>query len=186
MANSGAREFAKKVFAAFNRYPITAETKELYTEKLSRWKMTKEQWDKALDRLIEIHTDESLPGLSEIYGHLKSASYENPASGRRMASAVFTLNGYDRLIRCVARDRNDGSGRIEWVIADIVGRDVHGQEIHLQEHVGEPVVNWIPENATSFELYPDDPPMPAPEDIPTAKEVQELVNATMGNLRRIG
>lgn len=185
MANAAAIKFVKLLTAAFNRYPISAETKELYSEKLSRWKLTKEQWDKALDRLIEFHQDESLPGLNEIYGHLKSASYESPASGRRMASAVFRLNGYDRLIRCVARDRNDGSGRIEWVIADLVGRDAHGHEVHLQAHVGEPVLNWIPEDATSFEIYPDNPPMPSPEDIPSKAEIQQLVRNLTNSLRRI-
>jgi hypothetical protein len=175
--NNAAKQFAKKLFAAFSRYPISADTKELYTDKLCKWKMTQPQWDASLDLLIEKHEDENLPGLAEVYKYLKQAEYSTTSKGDDRAWLTFDLEGYSRAMRC----RNDQG---IWVIADLVSHDVHGQEIHHHRHGGEPAAKYIPGNATNVMVSPDKLAPPNPEDMPTREEVRDLVSQTVLMLLR--
>lgn len=170
MANTAAIKFTKQLVAAFNRFPISAETKELYSSKLSRWKMTQPQWDTALDKLIEGHS-ENLPPLSEIYTALKNAQFTSQQSDSSANATVsFRHNGYEKVILC----RND-SGVL--VIRDVVIHDVHGAEKHLQAHVGDAVALHIPEAATDVLINYDHPARPEPNEIPTPEEIKAYVDA---------
>jgi hypothetical protein len=168
MANPAAVRFVKQLCAAFSRYPITAETRELYANKLSGWRLTQNEWDTAADRIIEVQTDDNLPSLSIIYGYLKNAkaSQRDDTNG---GLATFDLNGMAYGLRV----RNDGG---VWLIADVVMRDAHGKEVHLQKHVGEAFGLHVPKDAYNVMVSPDNPADPLPEDTPSPAEVHEIVS----------
>ena len=106
----------------------------------------------------------------------ESAKVRNP-----LGWASFTLHGKQYSIRI----KHDGR---QWVISDLVYVDNHGNETHLQPHVGESVVEYIPVDATDFLISPDDPPKPEPEELPSRLEVKEFmaeINANLSKLKEV-
>lgn len=51
---------------------MAPETEKFYKAKLANWKLTREQWGRALDSIIECNVDGKLPQLSSIYAELRS------------------------------------------------------------------------------------------------------------------
>ena len=175
MANQAAIRFVKQLFAAFSRFPVTNETRELYANKLSNWRLTQNEWDDALDKIIDSHKDENIPALSEIYGNLKNVTarrQSNSAGGL----ATFDLNGHAYGLRV----QNDGG---VWLIADVVSRDTHGVERHLQQNAGKPFGLHVPFGATNILVHPDNPADPLPEDIPDPGEVSKILGELVGVMR---
>lgn len=133
MANQAAIRFVKQLCAAFSRFPIAQETKELYTQKLSSWRLTQAEWDKALDRLISDHADGSLPQLAEIYQHLKSQS-----------AATASQNDFGWL--CYDENGMRWAIRVKYIGGDWVQTAMH-------KHPGEKPE--IPPGAVNVRLCPD-------------------------------
>lgn len=177
MANQAAIKFVRQLWAAFCRYPISAETKELYGQKLSKWRLTQGQWDTALDRIIEGHESESLPSLSDLYAKLKEAQISENAGNGNMGWASFRLYDRDYSIRIW----HDGH---TWVISDLVYTDGQGRKTHMQTHVDQPVVNHIPADATDFLITPEKMIL-RDEEILTPAELRQMFAEIQGNLGRI-
>jgi hypothetical protein len=177
MANQAAIKFVQQLIAAFHRFKTTDETKDLYTEKLSRWRMTQTRWDKALDEIIAKHEDDNLPSLNEIYGYLKRAEQSSTDSGSHLGWASFRLNDRDYSIRI----QHNGTA---WVISDLVGTDSQGRKIPQQANVGQPVVNHIPADATDFLITPEKMIL-RDEEILTPAELQQMFAEIQSNLTRI-
>jgi hypothetical protein len=168
MANAAAVKFIKQLVAAFSRYPTTQETKELYSQKLSKWHLTQEQWDQALDVLIS-HESDSLPPLKDIYIALKNAQYTG-AQHNSMALGwlSFRVGCLDYVMRVIS----DGS---VWLIAPMNYRDAHGQLVAIQQNVGQPAAMHTPEGATNILVTPDNPARPDPSELPTAAERKQYI-----------
>jgi hypothetical protein len=178
MANLAAAKFLKQLIGAIARFPVSVDTKEIYLAKISKWYLRQDQWDKALDILIqgERRQDENIPSLSEIYTALKNAQYSNSSVGNG-ALATFDLpNGYSGSMRVINYNG-------VWVIADAMTRDSHGGEVHHQKYIGEAFALHIPEGAINVQVYPDNPADPKPEEIASSQEVAKLVNEAIARLK---
>ena len=172
MANAAAVRFVKQLCAAFSRFPVTNETRELYAQKLSNWHLAQNEWDTALDTIIESHKDENIPALSEIYGNLKGITarrQSNSAGGL----ATFDLNSHAYGLRVI----NDSG---VWLIADVISRDAHGVEKHLQQNAGKPLGLHVPQGATNILVHPDNPADPSPGDMPDPGEIRKIVGELVG------
>jgi|WetSurMetagenome_2_1015567.scaffolds.fasta_scaffold74206_4 hypothetical protein len=170
MANQAAGKFVKQLIAAFSRFPTSKDTSELYYQKLSNWHLTQNEWDAALDRIIEVHTEENIPSLNAIYGFLKNAQAAIRTDTAGGLATWDMPNGYGYSLRV----HNDQG---VWIISDVVMRDSHGKEVHLQQHVGEPFGLRLPKGATNVIVSPDHLADPPPEDIPTQIEIKAIIGA---------
>jgi hypothetical protein len=148
--NHSASKFLKYLIAAAAKYPVTKDVEQVYLAKLSKWTLEPEQWDKALDMLIDRGGDGHLPELKDIYEALKNASYHGKEVAGNKAWIYFELKGYSYAWRVYA---DDGKWRIDSVRA----RDVHGVETELQKHVGELAEEHYPSEATNVHVAPDNP-----------------------------
>lgn len=167
MTNIAAAKFLKQIIAAFCRYPPTADTKQVYLQKLSRWKLTQQQWDDALEILTNNSNIDDLPLLAEIYPVLKAQTDERKP-GSNLASVHFDMpDGYHYVERVMSVDS-------VWVYYPLVLTGPKGIKIELRpEKVGKAFIP--PEGATNIETFPDKPARPAVEDLPSPGEIQELM-----------
>jgi hypothetical protein len=159
MPNVAAVKFVKQLVAVYSRFKIDDTTKEIYTQKLSKWKLTQQEWDSALDLLVESHKDENLPALGTIYEFLKFA-----VSKRQEADygfMYFDLNKYSYAVRLVRRDG-------VWVSAK-TGKFFDA-----------------PKGATKVLFVPDKQAEPEPDSIPTKEQVAFYMRVINDNLKRIG
>lgn len=178
MANQLATRFVKQLIAAFSRFPTSKDTADLYILKLTNWQLRPNEWDLALDRLIEVHKEDHIPSLNMIYGYLKSAQAAR-ADNRNGGLATFDMpNGYGYSLRV----HNDGG---VWIISDVITRDAAGTEKHLQKRHGEALGVALPPGATNIMVHPDNPADPAPEDMPSKTETKQIVEDTMDKIRTI-
>jgi hypothetical protein len=149
LANQSALKFLKYLIAACAKYPVTAEVREVYLAKLSKWNMTQEQWDKALDMILESDHGGNLPELKEIYDALKNAGYHGKSDdGGNKGRLYFDWDGHSYCMRVYA----EGG---KWRIASLRGKDLHGQEIEMQKNVGDLVDEHIPQTAENIQVIPD-------------------------------
>jgi hypothetical protein len=87
--NKSAIRFVKGLAAAFGKWRVSDETVEMYTEKLSNWRLTDDQWSRASSRIIAESTD--LPSLSDIYRYLRAAQESAGQTGKGPYFLSFTL-----------------------------------------------------------------------------------------------
>lgn len=145
MANNAAVRFVRQLIAAFSRFQISKETIELYTQKLSNWRLTQTEWDAALDKLIAGHQDESLPQLSEIYRYLKN-EVSSSTVGKDLGFLYFTSEGYRYAVRVKYQNG-------KWVNAPCSLTDSHGKVVVLQKYPGD--VPVLPVDAQDILIAPD-------------------------------
>ena len=107
MENKSAAVFVRKLFAGCPNYRASKEVREdasrLYLDKLSRWHMTVELWESALDSILAANLQGELPPLSVIYDALKSSQVSAVDKGNG-GWCTFTMNGYRKSIRIKAVD----------------------------------------------------------------------------------
>jgi hypothetical protein len=94
MANQGAARFYKRLVGIkCGRFKVPEGTEFEYVERLSKWKLSQEEWSAALD-LIADDKDlgEGLPQLVQIYPYLKRAEIKTgPTQG--LIWQTFDLGG---------------------------------------------------------------------------------------------
>lgn len=167
MTNQAAIKFVKQLTAAFSTYPISEETKRIYIEKLVKWRMTQEQWDRALDDLIENTHDENLPQLKTIYAALKKTQHMN-YHNRQFGNLYFMdKRNYSYCIRCEIK-REDGVTL--WV--------------YPPWHEKSGSTPNLPSESHDIRLIPDDIVIP-PEEIPTSDEVRGYVQKFQENIKSL-
>ncbi len=99
MANKAAESFLKRLVSSFcNFKPMDDKIRE-YGEKLSKWWLRQEQWDRALEKMQADIQTEGLPALSVIYAYLKSVQ-DTTASGDGPHFLLFTLRGNRHAAGC--------------------------------------------------------------------------------------
>jgi hypothetical protein len=179
MANKLAIEFVENICAAFNRYPTSKETQRLYITKLSGWNLTRDQWNTALDVLIagepESRDEGIIPPLARIYEQLHKIKLSDKSN---MGWCYIRIGERDYAIRIKIQYG-------KWVISDLIGKDISGNEIHMQKHIGEPVVDHVPENITSYQIVPDDPAPSMNYQMPTDVERNEYIRAITEKIKGI-
>ena len=155
---------------------MTKDAVGLYTRKLSGWRLTKAQWESALDQMLQVESDGNPPQLSVIYAELKrQGAIARPAID--LGWAAFDLAGHSYAIRIRSQENH-------WVIADLTYKNQHGEENHSQPHYGEPLFDHIPANADNFVLTADNPVRS--DNIPTKDEVSGYMEQIRINLSRLG
>lgn len=177
MANQRALKFTKDLCSLFHKFPISDITRENYGRKLSKWYLSAEQWEDALDMLIESRdeNDGRLPELHEIYPILIRARDKDRVQEALGWVWFRRKNGIDYSIRVRAADG-------QWLIADLVGRDSKGMQKHFQNHVGEPVFHHMPQDVEAWGIAPDNPASPLEDDAPSREEVKQILH----NLSQVG
>lgn len=145
MANASAVRFVKQLCAVYSRFRVEDATKEIYTQKLSNWRLTQQEWDAALDKLIAGHQDESLPQLSEIYRYLKN-EVSSSTVGKDLGFLYFTSEGYRYAVRVKYQNG-------KWVNAPCSLTDSHGKVVVLQKYPGDTPV--LPVDAHDIFIAPD-------------------------------
>jgi hypothetical protein len=145
MANQAANRFVKQLIAAFSRYPTSKETAELYAGKLSIWRLTQNEWDDALDKIIKEHQEENLPQLAEIYRFLRNQTAA-AHSARDLGWLHFESGGLSYGVRV----KYDGG---LWVNHDVAYTDEHGNRMSVQRNPGRSP--QLPLGATNIVLTPD-------------------------------
>jgi hypothetical protein len=161
MTNQAANKFVKQLIAAFSRFPTSKETVQLYCDKLGKWRLTQDEWDKAFDLIIESQNNDNLPSLATIYEYLKHAQVAHSETTSDDLGWIYSNHkGSTKAIRV-----KNMQG--VWVIVDLIYRDSHGKETHLQNHSGEDVGKWIPKDAENVICKPDKEANPKAEDMPT-------------------
>jgi hypothetical protein len=141
--NKAAIRFCKSLFAAFGRWKTPEETKEVYTEKLSKWHLSDEAWSRALSEIISDHPDGDLPALGAIYPYLKRIK-DQVALSSDWATQLFTLHGF-RVARRVWNDY--GTWR--------VGRIVFADSKRKWRLEKSDAVALLPAGATDERIQPD-------------------------------
>jgi len=171
--NPDAMDFLKNLCAVFSRYPISDETTSNYAKRLCRWNLTAQQWDDALETIIDSQPESArgLPELHEIYPALRRAK-ENGFTENALGWAYFRLADTSYAIRI-----RSAGGAV--VIHDLVGHDARGDEIHLQPHYGEPLFDHIPADAVDFLMKWDNPARPDADNLLTLADIQQI-KAQMG------
>lgn len=173
--------FVKNIKSSIETWRMPPETEALYVNKLSEYNelLNEKQWADALGLILIANKSGKLIPLPIILEAL-----DNQVIRKKLptAKAKFDLDGYTRVIFCEGRPIKSGSSMVVWVIADKVTHDSQGNEIHWQQHVGEPVTNHIPAKAINYDIFPDDPAPPKPEDVPTQEEIHELVERTISRI----
>jgi hypothetical protein len=159
MANQLAVSFCRKVFGAFNRFKIEDETKEIYTEKISRWRLNQNEWDIALDKLIEQHEDGKLPTISEITSILKSV-VTIKSSGEDYGFMYFNIKQNSFAVRLVHRDN-------VWV------------SLKTGKFFNPPL------DATDVLFVPDKGVVLNPHDMPSKEEVREYCREVEANMEKM-
>jgi hypothetical protein len=73
MANIGAARFYKRLVGLkCNRWKPSEDTEREYVDRLSKWRLSQDEWAAALDLIAEdLMLGEGLPQLTEIYAYLK-------------------------------------------------------------------------------------------------------------------
>jgi hypothetical protein len=116
--NKLAERFVRNLRSSIGKWKMTDESFDLYVEKLSRWRLTSDQWSRATSKLINSNPEGELPTLPALYALLKSVQEsEDPSSrsaiffnfraiGRDHSARVWDDNGTWRLMK-VQRD-DDG------------------------------------------------------------------------------
>jgi hypothetical protein len=155
---------------------MSLESETFYKRKLSGWKLSAKQWETALDKIIAGNTDGKLPQLSLIFAELQRQQ-SIARSESDLGWASFKIKDRDYVIRVKAR-----SGT--WIIHDCVLRDIHGVEHHVQQHVGDPVVERLPAEATDYLISPDNRARLRPEEEVSRDEIHEIVNQTLHTMRQ--
>jgi len=168
VSNVAALRFVKQLIAAFSRFKPSEETKNLYGEKLSKWKLTQSQWDNALDRLIADRAEENLPSLGEIYPYLKNSQQQIEQTNLGWMSFERNCRHYSVRVMCV---------KGEWLNAPMAYTDAHGQKISVQKFPGQKPI--LPADSENIIISPDNPADPEPHEILS----KEQVAAVFQNIR---
>ncbi len=93
MANKTVNKFVRRLAAAFPRFPMTADSQELYADKLSAWHLNDKQWERALEVIIQGREGQGdIPSLSDIYGFLRAIVAE-PKADSDMGWCLFDYQG---------------------------------------------------------------------------------------------
>ncbi|MFH1236240.1 MAG: hypothetical protein V1685_04880 [Parcubacteria group bacterium] len=113
MRSKSVTKFVKQLAAAYPRFPMTPDTQELYGDKLSGWKLTEKQWDRALEVIVQGREGQGdIPSLSDVYGYLRPILNEKQAisdagwcsfdhDGVRWAKRVYSEGGVWKSIQVV-------------------------------------------------------------------------------------
>ena len=156
-------EFVKNLSGAYPRFPMTAETRDLYVRKLGSWKFSQAQWDQVLiDIMAARENEQSIPALGEIYPHLKSV--QQAANDHRYGWITFLLGDERKATRVYNQDG-------KWMVLAIE-RDIHGDNRWKVDYTGRKAA--VPQGATCIHIVPDDP---APDDLEDHRgEISQLLN----------
>jgi len=154
-------------------------TQELYAEKLSAHSLTPAQWDRVFDLLTDRHQQRGLPPLGMIYSAISEVQIpERYEALSKRGKMIFRLNGYEYAL-IIQLEPKAGGGE-HWVIASVKGKR-NGETVELQKHVdanGRKISAFeklalIP-GAEFVGIYPDDPKLAHPGEMPTAEELAEI------------
>ena len=159
--NKNAVKFAKDLCATFNKYPIAEDTRTQIVIQMSKHYLTSDQWIQVLDTIIANRDkdDKGLPEPPEIMAAVKAVKSQR-ASENKYGFCTFNIDGRSFAIRVVMDDN-------KWV------------SVKTKE---PPLPPW---NATDIAIYPDNPPMPDPRDIPSDRERAVIIATIQRNLLRV-
>lgn len=160
MANDRAGNFYDELKAAVCRWPVDEFTDRVMLKKLSRWKLTQAQWNKALDDLCEKVTDGKLPPPAIIFEALKVAQISTEDT-RNLGWLMFDLNGRRKAMRI-----KSVNGRWMQLCTRQVADEKYAGGFRT-EFTGEVKEIRTPEGATNGRYCPDHP---APEDLEDHRE----------------
>jgi hypothetical protein len=156
MQNQAANRFVKQLIAAYSRYPTSRETTELYYQKLSNWRLTQSEWDAALDKLLDQHTEENIPGLAEVTSALKSITTAK-IQGGDYGFMYFNIKRNSFAVRLTHRDN-------VWV------------SVRTGKFFNPP------SSATDILFVPDKQAVLDPHDIPNKDEIRKYCQQIESNL----
>jgi len=169
-----AEEFILRMMEGFCDYPPSRETQAFFLQRLSAYKLAPHQWDRVLNALIERHQQRTLPPLGMIYSAISEVQIpERYEAASRRGKMIFRLNGYEYAL-IIQLEPKAGGGE-HWVIASVKGKR-NGETVELQKNVGMDAhmrLALIP-GAEFVGIYPDDPKLAHPGEMPTPEEFAEI------------
>lgn len=173
--NQPAKKFVKSLTDAFASAYIEPGTKERYIASISRWHLAQDEWDRALEDILENWKSPKLPPVGEVIDYIKrQISLRRSSSDLNTGWIFYTLAGNSYAHRVVNQDG-------VWLNASMQYRDFHGQMNELGIRIGEPAALSTPDNAENIQVVPDHPPRLDPNELPTKEEREEYLN----EIRRI-
>lgn len=156
VTNNAAKRFSKLLMAAFSQYPIPIETRDMYERQLVKWKLSQEEWDRALNYLVENHV--KLPSINEVIDALKCQIAGSRAQNdNSLGWLYFDSGGYSYAVR-VKADRG------KWVSASLQKKGPNGEMIEFGKNIGLPPD--LPADATNCRVFPDHPAPDRPGEMP--------------------
>jgi hypothetical protein len=170
MSNQAAVKFVKQLVAAFCRYKVEEDTKKIYAEKISFFKLTQEQWDAALGHLMDTRQEEGLPLPSVIIEELQRQQTISTKNKTNLGWLTFRLKGHLHAVRIKSVDS-------QWLNATVSYKDQYGERHPLQTHPNEPY--RLPIGAEEVKITADNPAQidqvsPPPMEI--EEQIQNLAN----------
>jgi len=141
-------------------FRIPAETKALYAQKLSAWKLSEKQWTDAFNNLVKENVSGRMIPLGAIYAELEHQRGKNLDTSD-MAWLYFRSKGYDYAIRLV---------------------NVDGYWVYPANHHLAGKVPTLPLEAINIITIPDYPAKLDPSEMITRAEVAALVAKTMAKI----
>jgi len=157
---------------------MSAETEKLYKGKLANLKLSREQWTRALDRIILDNPDGRLPQLANIFSVLNAMQAGNGDSNKGWAY-IRLESGRSYVVRVECVDRR-------WRISDLTSEDRSGTVVHLQPNAGSLITDHVPDGTVEFSIHPDNPAPVRQEDMPTDEERGQYIAKIQANIAKIG
>lgn len=139
--------FLKGLIANYGRWRVTDETFDLYLEKLSGYRLSDDQWARALSRIVADHTDDNLPTLGVIYDYLDKAK-QAAKTGEWIGWMTFRYKAKPHAVKVRAEA---GS----WVNAPCEVHDRNGDPVQLQANPG--CTPHLPDEYECCQVIPDKP-----------------------------
>jgi hypothetical protein len=149
--------FVTNLKASVESWRFPRDTETLYKAKLSKWNLTRDQWAKTLDVIIESNTRGELPSLATIYDEIKRQLHQVAMENNNLGWFYFEFKGHE-----YARRLKYDTG--VWI-------NLNGS-------------TFLPPEGCSNELLCPDKVVLDPREIPTKAEVRGYMAEIWANLNK--
>lgn len=157
---SAVERFVHNLRASIGKWKMADDTVALYVSKLSSWRLSEDQWARAVSRIISENTTGELPTLPAIYAYLKAVD-DKPVRPTDLGWMKFTLNGLRHAVRIKSVNGH-------WTLAPCVVHNQFGKEVILQKRPGDAAIP--PYGAEDVHFLADNP---TPTEQCSQKEARE-------------
>jgi len=168
-------EFLARVITEFcGSYAPDEEIQENYKRELAKYEFSREQWDQVFSALGARYSIFGLPPVSVIRAAINDLKANSRYShdGSRRGMLYFRVDGREPVLLVQLEHAITGD---YWAISSVQSKR-GGEIVELQKHVGMDAfgrVSLIP-GAEVLELYPLDPALRQPGELPTLEEIAEF------------